>query len=231
MRGFLVSLILLAGLQVFGQLSAPCLPHTLSDTLTINQCYDKAQYHFNKHDYLKAASSFHKAEKIIPNCSEIRECLAACYWEYYQECSTYDVKYMLLAKKYLELCQQDRLIPKHKKNQYQNCLNEINGVLEEKLVSRNYGNGRYYGEMYNGKRDGFGVFYYNNGQRYEGRWIDDKKEDLEGELYDYKNNLVYKGVFVDDERLDYSIVDLREELDYLDDMKDSDDKQRSINRV
>lgn len=232
MRNILIVLVLLfIGLEAHGQIKNPCDPVVLSDTIKINRCYDSAQYFFDGHDYLKAASCFHKAEKIIPNCSEIRECLAACYWGYYQDGVTYDVKHMLLAKKYLELCQQDKSIPRENKIQYHNCLNEINGILSIKLVNRHYNDGRYYGEMNNDKRDGFGIFYYNNGQRYEGRWIDDKKVDLEGELYDAKNELIYKGVFSDDERLGFSIVNLKEELEYWGDMKNSDDKQKSINQV
>ena len=227
----IVLFLLFIGLEAQGQTKNPCDPIVLSDTITINRCYDSAQYFFDGYDYLKAASYFHKAEKIIPYCTEIRESLAACYWEYYQNGVTYDVKYMLLAKKYLELCRQDKSIPRENKTQYQNCLKEINGILDMKLVNRHYSNGRYYGEMHNDKRDGFGIFYYNNGQRYEGRWIDDKKEDLEGELYDAKNELIYKGVFSNDERLGYTIDNLEEELEYWNGIKDSDDKQKSINQV
>lgn len=231
MRNFLIAILLLMSLKAYGQSLDPCIPNIPSDTLIINQCYDSAQCFFNDYDYLNAASCFHKAEKIIPNCSEVHECLAACYWEYYQDCDTYDIKYMLLAKKYLVLCQQDIFIPKNNRTHYQNCLNEINGILDMELVSRYYSEGRYYGEMHNEKKDGFGIFYYNDGRRYEGRWIDDKKEDLEGELYDSKNELIYKGVFSNDETMDFAIVNLKEELEYWDDIKDSNDKQKSINQV
>lgn len=232
MRNTLIVLVLLfIGLEGHGQIKNPCDPVVLSDTITINRCYDSAQYFFDGYDYLKAASCFHKAEKIIPYCSEIRESLAACYWGYYENSVTYDVKYMLLAKKYLELCRQDKSISRENETQYQICLKEINGILDMKLVNRQYSNGRYYGEMYNDKRDGFGIFYYNDGQRYEGLWIEDKKEDLEGELYDEKNELIYKGVFSNDERLGYTIDNLEEELEYWDNMKYSDDKQKSIIQV
>lgn len=223
MRSFLASIILLVGFHAFGQSYNRCVPNRLADTVTISQCYNSAQYHFDNQDYLKAASFFQEAEKIIPDCSEIHENLATCYWEYYQDCPTYDVKYMLLAKKYLELCLQDRFISKSDKSQYQNCLNEIDGVLDKILVQKTYGNGRYYGEMLNGKRDGFGVFYFNNGQRYEGLWIDDKKEDLEGELYNSQNELIYKGVFYNDQRYDYEKPNLMEEIKYWESIENSND--------
>lgn len=223
MRYFFASVILLVGFQTFGQSYNRCVPNRLADTATINQCFNSAQYYFDNQDYQKAASFFHKAERIIPDCPEIRENLAACYWEFYQSFSSYDVKHMLLAKKYLELCLQDRFISKSHKSQYQNCLDEVDGVLDKILVQKSYGNGRYYGEMHNGKRDGFGVFYFNNGQRYEGLWIDDKKEDLEGELYNHQNELIYKGVFYNDQKYDYEKLNLMEEVKYWESIENSND--------
>ena len=38
------------------------------------------------------------------------------------------------------------------------------------LGTEEYENGRYFGELKNGKKDGKGVYYYNNGDRYEGNW-------------------------------------------------------------
>jgi hypothetical protein len=222
-RSSLASILIFIGIHVLGQSFDRCSPVKLSDTTTINHCYANAQRFFDSHDYLKAASYFHKAEKIIPNCPEILENLAACYWEHYQDSPTYDLKNMFQAKKYLEFCLHDRFIPKSDKTQYQNCLNEIVGVLDKILVQKSYGNGRYYGEMLNGKRDGFGVFYFNNGQRYEGLWIDDKKEDLEGVLYDSKNEILYKGVFYNDEKYDYWKPDLMDEIDYWKSIENSDD--------
>ena len=163
-RNGLASILIFIGIHVLGQSFDRCTPVKLSDTTTINQCYANAQLYYDSQDYLQAASYFHEAEKITPNCPEILENLAACYWEHYQGCPTYDLKNMFRAKQYLELCLQDRFIPKSNKTQYQKCLNEINEVLDTKLVSKYYSNGRYYGEMLENKRDGFGIFFYNNGQ-------------------------------------------------------------------
>ncbi len=222
-RNGLASILIFIGIHVLGQSFDRCTPINLTDTITINQCYANAQRFYDGHDYLKAASYFHEAEKIIPNCTEIVENLAACYWEHYQDCPIYDLKHMYRAKKYLELCLQDRFIPKSEKTQDQKCLNEINEVLDTKLVNKYYANGKYYGESLEGKRDGFGIFFYNNGQRYEGNWIEDKKEDLEGVLYDSKNKILYKGVFYNDEKYDYWKPDLVDEIDYWKSIENSDD--------
>lgn len=222
-NGFVLIVSLLVCYNLHGQTFDQCIPDKLSDTLTLNQYYGNAQYYFNHKDYLKAASYFHEAEKIIPNCLEIKQNLAACYWSVYQDCSDYDIKHMLLAKKYMELCLQDRWIPRNIKYQYQNCLDEINNVSNEILVQKYYSNGRYYGETKDGKRDGFGIFYYNNGQRYEGRWIDDKKEDFEGELFNSKNELIYKGFFHDDERFNYGTINLTDDIKYWESIENSND--------
>ncbi len=221
MRTILVSVLLMVGLQVLGQSNDPCFPNHPSDTSIITQCYDNALYYFNHQDYLKAASYFHETEKVIPNCTEIIENLATCYWEYYQNCSTYDLKYMIRAKKYLELGMLDRFVNQTDKSQYQNCLNELNSVLDKKLVSRYYNDGRYYGEMKGNSRDGFGVFYYDNGMRYEGLWDNDKKADWEGELYDSKNNLLFKGVFLNNEKRNDLNTNYREEIEYWKSIEDS----------
>ena len=39
-----------------------------------------------------------------------------------------------------------------------------------------YDYGKYEGSIINGKRDGYGILYYNNGNRYEGYWKNDKKD-------------------------------------------------------
>ena len=223
MRYFFATILLLVGFQAFGQSNNRCVPNNPADTLTINRCFDSAQYYFNGQDYLKAASFFHEAEYIIPNCSDILENLAICYWEYTQDGSKLDAKRLLIAKKYLELCVQDKWIPRNRKNNYQNCLDEINNVLGRILVQKNYSNGTYYGEMQNNNREGFGIFYFTNGQRYEGRWIDDKKEDFEGELYNSRNVLIYKGFFHNNEKLDYEKPDLADDIDYWESIKNSND--------
>ena len=54
-----------------------------------------------------------------------------------------------------------------------NKLNEINEVLNKEIK---YDNGRYVGQVVNDKREGKGIFYWNDGDRYEGDYKNDKRE-------------------------------------------------------
>ena len=68
--------------------------------------------------------------------------------------------------------------------------------LNSILGSEEYENGRYFGELKNGKKDGKGVYYYNNGDRYEGDWklgVRDGKG-----VYYYSNGERYEGDFKED---------------------------------
>ena len=38
------------------------------------------------------------------------------------------------------------------------------------------GDGKYIGQVVNGKREGFGIMLFNNGEHYEGLWKNDKEE-------------------------------------------------------
>ena len=68
------------------------------------------------------------------------------------------------------------------------------------------GKGIYYfnnGDIYNGdwkegKIDGNGIYYYNNGNRYEGNWINGKREG-KGILY-FSNGDIYEGDWKNDKR-------------------------------
>jgi len=55
-----------------------------------------------------------------------------------------------------------------------NKLNEINNTIINKEIK--YDDGRYVGQIVNGKREGKGIYYWNDGDRYEGDWKNDKKE-------------------------------------------------------
>ena len=68
-----------------------------------------------------------------------------------------------------------------------NKLNEINEVLNKEIK---YDNGRYVGQVVNGKKEGKGIRYWNDGDRYEGDWKNDKKE---GKGIYYYNNEPWKG--------------------------------------
>ena len=68
-----------------------------------------------------------------------------------------------------------------------NKLNEINEVLNKEIK---YDNGRYVGQVVNGKMEGKGIRYWNDGDRYEGDFKNDK---FEGKGIYYYNNEPWKG--------------------------------------
>ena len=39
-----------------------------------------------------------------------------------------------------------------------------------------YDNGKYIGNIQNGKRNGKGIYYWDNGDKYEGDWVNGNKE-------------------------------------------------------
>ena len=49
-----------------------------------------------------------------------------------------------------------------------------NNIVEKK--TENYDNGKYEGEFINGKKNGKGIFYFNNGNIYDGEWKDGKED-------------------------------------------------------
>ena len=68
-----------------------------------------------------------------------------------------------------------------------NKLNEINEVLNKEIK---YDNGRYVGQVVNGKMEGKGIYYGKDGNRYEGDFKNDKAE---GKGIYYYNNEPWKG--------------------------------------
>ena len=58
----------------------------------------------------------------------------------------------------------------------------------------------YYGEIKNNnKKDGYGIGYYSNGNKYEGQWKDDKKDGYG--IYYYSNGEKYEGQWKDDKKV------------------------------
>ena len=45
-------------------------------------------------------------------------------------------------------------------------------------------NGRYVGQVLNGLREGKGIYYVNNGDRYEGEWKNDIEYFQNGDIYE-----------------------------------------------
>jgi hypothetical protein len=49
-------------------------------------------------------------------------------------------------------------------------------LAKNKNISKKvYDNGRYEGEMKDNKKNGHGIYYYNDGDRYEGNWKEQKE--------------------------------------------------------
>ena len=72
------------------------------------------------------------------------------------------------------------------------------GRLRQGIKIREFTGSKYVGEMFCGKRDGVGIFYYKNGDVYVGRWSMDK---MTGDcLYLFNNGSVYAGAVRDDLR-------------------------------
>ena len=76
-----------------------------------------------------------------------------------------------------------------KKSLYQ--LNSIRNISS--YITKIYKNGKYEGEYLNGKREGKGIYKYNNGDKYEGNYKNDLKEG--NGTYKYKNGDVYTGEY------------------------------------
>ena len=64
----------------------------------------------------------------------------------------------------------------------------INNINKEEIV---YKDGKYIGQILNGLREGRGIYYYKNGDRYEGFWKNNKK-DGKG-IYYYNDGNRYEG--------------------------------------
>ena len=74
-----------------------------------------------------------------------------------------------------------------------NKLNEINEVLNKEIK---YDNGRYVGQVVNDKKEGKGIYYYNDGDRYEGDYKNDKREGKG--IYYYNDGDIYEGDYKND---------------------------------
>ena len=80
-----------------------------------------------------------------------------------------------------------------KEENEKNNLNYYSG----KLGSFHLKKDKFIGEIIRGKKEGKGVYYYNNGDKYEGNFKDDKKEG-KGSFYFNEKGEIYKGNFEND---------------------------------
>ena len=88
-------------------------------------------------------------------------------------------------------------LPKKTQNylsQLKKALYQLNSLRNiSSYVKKVYKNGKYEGEYLNGKREGKGIYKYNNGDKYEGEYKNDLK-DGNGK-YIYKNGDIYTGEY------------------------------------
>ena len=89
-------------------------------------------------------------------------------------------------------------------------------------IVKKYKNGKYKGDYLNGKREGKGIYKYNNGDIYEGEYKNDLK-DGEG-TYKFENGDIYKGqykngYFHGKGKYEYADGDIYEG-DYKEDLRD-----------
>ena len=68
-----------------------------------------------------------------------------------------------------------------------------------KELAKRYADGKYKGELRDGKRFGYGVMEYSNGDVYEGTWNDDKRFGS-GKLIQ-RNGDLYEGMWFENEKI------------------------------
>ena len=71
------------------------------------------------------------------------------------------------------------------------------------IVEKRYSDGKYTGTMKNGKKDGHGIFCWDDGERYEGEW---KNGDMNGQgTYYYASGNRYEGGWKNDKKEGYGV--------------------------
>ena len=83
------------------------------------------------------------------------------------------INYIINENKNLELLRNDISSLEKRLNQKFDKLNINNNIINKEIK---YKDGRYVGQVVNGLREGKGTKYWNDGDRYEGDWRNDKRE-------------------------------------------------------
>ena len=71
------------------------------------------------------------------------------------------------------------------------------------IKKETYSNGYYEGELANGKRNGYGTYYWNSGSRYEGNWVNDVRKGF-GRFF-WKDGGRYEGEWENDKMNGYGV--------------------------
>ena len=102
-------------------------------------------------------------------------------------------------KKNIELIRKDiKDLNNNMMNNFKELKNNNNNgnIINYKFKTETYNNGRYEGQFRNGKREGKGIYYYNDGNRYEGDWKNGIKEGKG--IYYYNDGNRYEGYWKND---------------------------------
>lgn len=92
-------------------------------------------------------------------------------------------------------------------------------LLDSEKHSETYPNNeKYIGEIKNGKRDGFGIYYFNDGSTYEGAWLNGKKYG-KGK-YTLPDKRYYEGDWKDDKRHGLGLFVFKDGSEYQGQWKD-----------
>ena len=83
------------------------------------------------------------------------------------------INYIINENKNVELIRNDISSLYNKLNKRFDELNINNSIITQEIK---YEDGRYVGQVVNGKREGKGIRYWNDGERYEGEYKNDKIE-------------------------------------------------------
>ena len=81
-------------------------------------------------------------------------------------------------KKYIDILEKDNYDIKKK---FDELSNKNNNNIQEKIfqsVTKSDINGKYIGQLKEGKREGSGIIYWSNGDKYEGEWKNDKNDGM-----------------------------------------------------
>ena len=80
-------------------------------------------------------------------------------------------------------------------------------------MKEEYAKGKYEGTKFNGKRHGYGTFYYSEGGKYVGEWAENKMHG-EGTLFYPNEKMAYKGHWDNDQLQGYGTL-YNEDVDIL----------------
>jgi len=96
----------------------------------------------------------------------------------------------------------DRIITKTQTPVYEININE-NAIPQKELQRLDFGKGYYLGQVINGKKEGIGAYFFNDGNKFEGEF---KNNTINGSgIYFWSNDRYFAGTWVNGKRTGYGI--------------------------